>query len=589
MPFDSLMVRALTGELNVMAAGGRVDKIQQPERDQVVLSVYANSKNLRLIIAASGMSPRIYISEEKTENPSAPPMFCMLLRKHLTGARICSFSQPGYERIIIIEFDCINELGEKSKKYLAAEMMGRMANMVLYGEDERIIGCLRRVDFDMSGKRRLMPGMFYRLPPRPDKPDFSDAAMSVLTDIFKEGPPEKEAAKRLGEGLFGLSPLICREVVFRAAKDAAIRQGDLSLQQIQRICDELRVLSDNAEKDLLRPYLLYDALDGKPLDYSVMPIGHYSDLARQQIKSGFSQMISEFYSVRARAESMKKRSADILKAVTTVRSRVARKLEYQRLEHAESKDREMLRRKGDLLMANAHAMAKGMSKVTVSDFYSEGNEEMEITLDMALSPHENAQKYYKDYNRMKNAEVMLVSQIEQGERELVYLESVIHEIESAKSPSELSEISDELADGGYIPSKGRQKKKKQEQTVRPASYRSGEGFVILAGRNNRENDLLTLKAASKSDIWLHAKNIPGSHVIILCGGSEPGDATLTEAAQIAAFHSAASSSSQVPVDYARVRHVKKPQGAKPGMVTYTNYKTAYVTPDEAALDGLRQK
>jgi len=581
VPLDAITLKAVVSELNEALIGAKVDKIHQPDQQTAVLSLRLPRGAARLLVS-TGASPRICLTGEKIENPTSPPMFCMLLRKHLTGAKIRAFSQPGLERIVHIEFDTLDELGDPSKRTLTAELIGRQANLILQGADGRIIDCVRRVDLSARERRQVLPGMFYRPPESRGRVDFRTISRQELRSVLQPldgGVPDE---KRLSSLFMGLSPLVARELLFRASE----KGGD----QLDALIDELSELSERIGRDAFSPVMLVKADGVAPLDYSFMEISQYGSAVLQKRCRSFSEMLDEFYLEKERAERRKKRFHELNRLVSTAQERKARKLALQEEEYMRATDREKLKKYGDLLMAGLHLAEKGVDKVRLPDFYVEGAPEIEVPLDKKLSPQQNAQRYYKNYSRMKNAEAALKMQIGQTERELLYLESVADELERAETASELQDIREELLQSGYLKDKAPKKtaKKPASFCTRPFEYRTSDGFPVLAGRNNRQNEELTLKTAAKGDLWFHTQKIPGSHVILVCDGKTPSDKAKSEAAMIAAYHSRASASARVPVDYTQVRFVKKLPGGKCGMVTYKNFETAIVTPDEKIIGKLKK-
>ena len=583
MPFDAVFLTAVTAELNQTLPGARIDKIQQPERDSVLLSVRSPAAGSRkLLLSASSNHPRIHYTGEKFDNPAQPPMFCMLLRKHLSGGRILSLTQLPMERAVDLCIESADELGELSQKHLMLELMGRNSNLILTGPDGRIVDCLRRVDFEMSEKRQVLPGLFYREPPSQGKLDFRaetrEALLAALADVRLSVSLDRWLCDRYA----GLSPLIGRELSFRAAgqTDADILRSEPDVLA-EALLREFAALTEQ-----FTPTVLYR--DGEAKDFTFRPILHYGDYMTQRSFDSFSALLEDYYSARELAQRMRSRSQSLRKNLTTLHARVLRKLENQRRELESACDRERLRQLGDIVTANLHQIQRGQLRLTAQDFYDPEMREIDISLNPALSPQQNAAKYYKDYNKAKHAERFLTEQIEKGEQEADYLASVLDALDRAETERDVLEIRGELIEGGYLRNPDRKKQIKSAPS-KPLEFRSSDGFPIYVGRNNRQNDLLTAKLAYKTDLWLHTQKIHGSHVIIACGGRPVPDRTVTEAAQLAAWFSQARQGRNVPVDLCPVRQVKKPAGAKPGMVVYENYRTVYVTPDAACVEALKKE
>ena len=573
MPFDAIFLTAVTRELNQELPGARIDKIQQPERDSILLSLRTGAGSRRLLLSASSNHPRIHFTEEKYENPAQPPMFCMLLRKHLSGGKILSLQQLPMERAVDLCVESMDELGQKREKHILLELMGRNSNLILTGEDGRIIDCMRRVDFEMSERRQVLPGLFYREPPGQGKLDLREQTAASLTAEIRSAPAELSLDRFLTDRFAGLSPLIGRELSWQLTGrvDALLGTAEPSALAARLAEAFSGLLQDFVPTLLVR--------EGKPKDFTFRPIGQYEGYMTVRKAESFSRLLDEYYGSRDRAERMRAKSQSLNKAVSTLHSRVLRKLGLQRRELEATYDRERLRQLGDIVTANLHRITRGQARLTAVDFYDPEMREIDIPLNVAVSPQQNAAKFYKDYNKAKNAERILTQQIARGEQEEDYLASVLEALSRAESERDLSEIRAELVEGGYLRDSDRRKKMKVPPS-RPMEFPSCDGFPIYVGRNNRQNDFLTLKAAYKNDLWFHVQKIHGSHVILACGGAKPSDEAITQAASLAAWYSQARQGRNVPVDVCPVRQVKKPAGAKPGMVIYENYRTVYVTPED---------
>ena len=572
MPLDAIFLSALTKELNETLPGARIDKIQQPERDTVLLQLRSQSAgNRRLLLSASPNHPRLHYTEAKYENPAQPPMFCMLLRKHLAGGRVLSLRQLPLERAVELRVESADELGELSEKRLYLELMGRNSNLILTGPDGRVIDCLRRVDFEMSEKRQVLPGLFYREPPAQGKLDFRAENAETIFDALGAVDHPLALDRWIMERWAGISPLIARELAFRCTG-----RTDPDLTALDRpslaagLSRELKALT----ADFVPSCLL---LAGERKDFSFRPIAQYEGYMTQERFPSFSELLDDFYTGRAQAERMRARTQTIHRTLTNQLSRVRRKLANQEKELEATYDRERLRQLGDIVTANLHRMERGQARLSAVDFYDPDMKEIEIPLNVTLSPQQNAAKYYKDYNKAKHAERFLTEQIALGRSEEEYLASVLEALSRAETERDVSDIRAELTEGGYLKQTDRRKQMKLPPS-KPMEFRSSDGFQILVGRNNRQNDLLTAKLAYKTDLWLHVQKAHGAHVIIACAGAQVPDRTITEAAELAAWYSQARQGRNVPVDLCPVRQVKKPAGAKPGMVVYENYRTVFVNP-----------
>ena len=585
MPIDAVFLESLRCELQEQLLACRVDKVQQPERDTILLSMRGPNGGGKLLLTASPNHPRIQLTSLSFENPAQPPMFCMLLRKHLTGGRLVSISQPPLERLVELTFDCIDEMGTPCQKKLILEIMGRNSNLILTGADGRILDCLRRVDFEMSEQRQVLPGLYYHLPPTQGKCSPWDASEQDLLALLGAQKTQKMADSFLLETFGGLSPLLCRELAY-----AVFGQVDLDLSQLTDVQREdaagkLFDAFDQLHTGKRTPVIL--VRDERPWDFTCIPIRQYEGLIAQEPQPSFSALLDTFYAKRDSLERMRQKTQALRKTLTNLHNRTARKLANQQKELEATFDREHLRRLGDIVTANLHPISRGQARLTAVDFYDPEMKEIDIPLNPAISPQQNAAKFYKDYQKAKTAEKVLTEQIAKGEAELSYLASVLDELSRVESERDMQDIRQELTEGGYLRETG-QKKKMKLPASKPMVFRSSDGFEILVGRNNRQNDLLTCKLAQKQDIWLHTQKIHGSHVIIACAPETPPDRTVTEAMQLAAYFSQAREGQNVPVDYTRVKNVKKPAGAKPGMVIYDHYSTAVVTPDAALAEKLRE-
>lgn len=584
MPFDALFLSAVAEELRPILVGSRVDKVQMPARDLVVLQVHGPGGGGRLLLSASPNSPRLHMTAAPLENPAQPPMFCMLLRKHLVGGRITDLRQPPVERLVDLTLDCTDEMGEPVQKHLILELMGRNSNLILCGGDGRVLDCLRRVDFEMSEKRQVLPGLFYQDPPALEKQNPLTATPEALTAALTAVEGQKRFDKWLLDTFGGLSPLVCRELSFQLLGDVEADIGPLSPAEraaaAEALHDRFQTLTASPEPVMLRK-------EGRPWDFSFQPVAQYGDYVEQETFGSFSTLLDGFYAARDHADRMRQKTQALHKSMGNLRDRTARKLEIQRRELAATLDRERLRQLGDIVTANLHAMTRGQTRLTAVDFYDPDMKEIDIPLSPQLSPQQNAARFYKDYNRAKHAEKILTEQIAKGEAELEYVHSILDELARAETERDVAEIRAELVSVGYVRDTDKKKRMKTPPS-KPMEFLSSEGFLIRVGRNNRQNDELTLKQSAKGDLWLHVQKLHGSHVVIACNGVKPGDQTVTEAAQLAAWYSQARESQNVPVDVTNVKQIKKPVGAKPGMVIYHVYSTVYATPSADVPERLKR-
>ncbi len=580
MALDAVCLRAVIEELRPQLLDLRVDKVQQPSRDQVILLLRGSR---RLLLNAGAGSPRIHFTELLRDNPAEPPMFCMLLRKYLVGGRVESLTQPGMERSAELTLRVTDEFGRESRRTLVLEAIGRRSNLILLDEERRIIDCLRRVDSEMSLERQVLPGLFYELPPTHEKRPFTEGDEADFRAALAAANPERPADAFLLDTYFGLSPLVARELVFQAAGDSGKRVYELTEAQETALWQAVLSLRQRVEDGDFQPICLYR--DGKPAEFSYLPIRQYGDLMENREMESFSALMDVFYESREREERTRQRGQDLIRSVTSARDRCRRKLAQQRQEFAKCQDRDQLRISGELITANLYRMERGQTKLTAENYYDPDCREITIPLDPLLTPQQNAAKYYKRYTKARTAEKYLTEQMALAERDEAYLESVLEELRQAETEQDFLDIRAELRENGFLKRSGKEKKELKRAT-KPREFRTSGGWRVLVGRNNRQNDQLTTKTADYRDLWLHTQKIHGSHVILCCQGQAVPEEDLLQAARLAAYFSQAKDSANVPVDCAAVRYVKKPAGARPGMVTYTNARTLYVTPEEAEVKAL---
>ena len=578
MPLDAICLQGVVGELAPQLTGSRIEKIQQPARDQIILLLRGSR---RLFLNAGANQPRIHLTEQLRDNPSQPPMFCMLLRKHLSGGIIESVRQEPLERVVTLTVLASDEMGERSRFTLVWEGMPRRANLILCDRDGRIIDCLRRVDLEAEQDRQVLPGLFYRLPTRQDKRSPLSVTEEEFAALLGRAAPDAPLDGWLLDTFTAISPLVARELTVRAcgSTDAPVSQGSALWDVFSRW---QRAVHENT----FTPTLI--KRNGSLADFTYGPVTQYGTYAETEVYDSFSHLLDDFYEKREQAERVKQKGRDLLKTATTARDRVRRKLAAQEKELAACLDRDHLRICGELITANLYRMERGQSRLTAQNYYDENCADVDIPLDVRLSPQENAARYFKQYAKAKTAEKYLTAQLQRGREELQYLESVLQELAQAESEQDFNDIRTELTDGGYLRGRGK-KQPGFQRASKPREFRSSAGLRILVGRNNRQNDRLTTKDADKRDIWLHTQKIHGSHVILCTGGAEPDEQSLMEAASLAAYFSQAQGSTKVPVDYTPVKFVKKPAGAKPGMVVYTTYQTMLADPDEELVKHLSVK
>ncbi len=572
MPFDGIAVRRLSRELGKRLCGGRIDKIYQPTRFELVLSVRTEEGTVKVLFSASAQNARVSITENTPENPPSPPMFCMLLRKNLSGGKILSVSQPSMERILDIAIEGRNEMGDRVVYHLISEMMGKYSNVVCVDPSGHIVDCIHHVDFKVSAVRTVLPGALYVYPQTEDKSNPLSVTKDEVLRILERAANGEKWCDVILHGFIGFSPLAAREVVFRAFEDSDLYVGEE--RDTERLSSAFCVFRDAvlAESE---PIVLWEK-NGKTADFAAFLPSQYKDAVQVFQKESMISALEEFYAKRDTEERMAVMSASLLKKVKNELARCRKKelLHTAKLKEAAGRDAERI--KGELITANIYRIQKGDRELICENYYEEESPQVTVSLDERLSPSENAERYFNRYRKFQRAEAIVTKELELCRREAEYLESVLLLLEEAENPQSVREIYAELEKTGYIRASGTKKKKEVQLS---APFRTEYmGYEIFIGRNNLQNDRLTMKMSRANDLWLHAKNVAASHVIIKYQGEEFPEEVILRAAEIAAYHSKAKTSPKVEVDYTPVKNVKKPPGAKPGMVTYEHYKTAVVTP-----------
>lgn len=569
MAFDAIVTRAMVKELNDRILLGKIDKIYQPIRDELVINIHTKCGNKRLFASASSNAPRLHFIDYNTANPATPFAFCMLLRKHLSGGRIIAIKQKDCERIIEFSFETLNELGFTLGKKLIFEIMGKHSNIILVDtESGNIVDAIKRVSIDTSRARQVLPGMRYEYPPAQDKIGFDE-----LT--FEEFAALQPSSKIYLNTIGGISPAISRELADRVLNRGK-QEAFESIEAASQIGDTSETTLARASRQEIKPVIYYEDKEcTKPLDYHVMNLSELEESAYSRHFDSMSECIDSFFSGKINSSLVKQRSHDLYKKVQAMYDKAVLKKQKLSEDLISAQDSEYLRLYGEILTANLHAVKPGISKVRLMNYYD--GSEIEIPLDTRFSASKNAQIYFKKYGKSKTAIKEKTSQLKETQADIDYLDSVLSFLDEPGNSDDIEAVRAELVEGGYLrPRKLKGKAIKLKPS--PHRYKSPSGFDILVGRNNKENDLLTLKTASKSDIWLHTKDIPGSHVILKTDGENVTADDIYCAAAIAAWHSKAKSSANVAVDYVPVRYVKKPSGAKPGMVIFTNNHTVYIDP-----------
>lgn len=574
MALDAVAVSALVDELQCLV-GGRVDKVHQPERDEIAVYVRTYDSSYRLVLSASSANPRAHLTEHTKKNPATAPLFCMLLRKHIGSGKITAVEQVGFERIIKISVESYNELGDLTVKYLITEIMGRYSNVILVSEDGTVIDSVKHVDGTVSSVREILPGGVYAPPPPQNKVPLTGFGAD---DTIPFDRPVK-ADKAILSSVAGISPLTAREIVYSVFGTTDVNAADVNTNKAAELKLAVMKLGERVRNKDFSPCIITDNATGKLMEFSAVDIRQYERLASVQSAGSMNEVVDDFYYRRDMHDRMRQKSAGIVKLLNNNIERVSKKLSILERTVKDAENREEYKIKGDLLTANIYRMQEGMKEIEADNFYEPGSAPMKIALDPSLSPSMNAQRYYKKYNKAKTALVEAAKQIEAARADLDYLESTLYIAENAETIEDIDAVKDEMASLGYISRRSKQTRRKAKEKSKPMHFVSSDGFDIYVGRNNTQNDYLTLKFANTSDLWFHTKDIHGSHAVIKLGlDKDVPKNTILEAARLAAYYSQARESAQVPVDYTVIKNVKKPNGAKPGMVIYEGYNTVYVKP-----------
>ncbi len=577
MALDAITLSLLAKELDVELQGARVDKIHQPSKDEIVMHLRKRDGNIKLLISARSGSARVCLTKESFENPQTPPSFCMLMRKYFQGAKFVAANSIKGERIIMLSFTATSEMGDTVSLDLAIELMGRYANIVAINQNGKIIDAMKRVDADASSVRQLLPGLTYKLPPNRDNPNLITESQQVLDKVFSFDAPLNTAFMKNTQGI---GPVIAREIAYRAVGDKEVYAN--YLDEMQK-CTVISVVGQILEYYNHPVYTTVFDADGKPSEFSFMPLLQYGELETKTYES-LNVLLDEYYAKKDKAERLRQKGKDLHKLVQTLTERTQRKQVARQEELLESQDSEKYKIYGELLTANLWQLEKGMKSVKVLNYYT--NEEITIPLDNRLNGNQNAQKYYKEYKKKQTAVKMLTELIKQGEIELEYLKTIFYSVQQAENESELMAIRSELHSTGYIKYyKQRDKKQKPQDFIK---YISSDGFLILVGRNNLQNDKLTMKTARGKDLWFHTKKAPGSHVVVISEGKDIPLKTQNEAAMLAVYHSSLKDSSKVEIDYTFVKNIKKTNDLKPGMVIYDTYESTAITPDMDIINNLKK-
>ena len=589
MSFDGIVTNTVVSELNNTLIGGRVDKVYQPEKDEILIYIRNRGENYRLLISSASNNPRIYLTNITKQNPPEPPMFCMLLRKHLIGGTVLNIKQFGLDRIISIDISSINELGDPSEKSLVIEIMGKHSNIIfLEKETKKIIDSIKRVSFDMSRVRQILPGNDYIFPPNQDKLNPLSSSKSNFFECMQAEKPNTHIYKFFYFNYMGLSPLIGKEICFRSNIDIKRGISTLSELDIETLYENFKKIVDKVNSKDFNP-LYIKSEDGEIAAFYSLDIHMYGEDNKVYLPT-ISEVLDKVYISKDSFDRVSQKSQSIKKSIQVRLDRTINKLSKQSNELIESKDREKYKIYADLISANIHLIDPGLKSVSLANFYDENMAELTIPLNEKVSAPENAQKYYKKYSKLKSRESLLKVQIKETKQEIEYLENVLISIEHSTGVDEIDEIRDELIKEDYIKDTGKDKirrKRKKKKEFKPHHYISQNGFDMYVGKNNLQNEYVTLKLARKDDLWFHVQGMPGSHVIIKKENKDIPDETLEEAALLAAYYSKAKNSSNVSIDYTEKKHVKKMPSSKPGMVIYDNFKTINISPSKVKIEAIK--
>ena len=570
MAFDACMMRCVLWEFSNEFPEAKIEKVLQPQNDEVAFVVHYGKSSRRLVFNVGPNAPRLQLSDITKENPPQAPMFCMLLRKHLLGAKIVGVSQPGFDRIADFTIQAYDEMGYQTTKHVICEIMGKYANLILLDSEYKIISALKVIDFASSSVRQVLPGLKYQIPDMTPKIIPMNATRADFDSALSSFDSAKTAEKFITGTYSGIATQIAREIVYRTAGQLDVPIAEIDTEALYRTIAEWQSRLIN---HAYRPTMATDK-NGKPTDYSYMEIGYLGEAVSYREFDSFSGMMDAYFAERDRLERIHQRAHDIITLINNAEARTHRKLAIQREALLSAEHAEEHKRRGELITANLYRLERGATSFETIDYYDESAPTVTIELDGRLSPSANAQRCFKLYNKAKTAKLVLTEQIALWESELDYLATVRAFLERSECEDDLAEIRDELYNSGYA---SRMKGYKSPRKIKssPYTFKTSGGFTLMVGKNNIQNDKLTFKTASKDDLWFHTKDIPGSHVILITEGEEPGDIDYTEACQVAAYYSQAKGDN-VAVDYTRVRNIKKPQGAKPGFVIYKTNYTAYV-------------
>lgn len=588
MAFDAGMLACMIAEVKALALGARIERVFQPERDEIVLQMRSFEGGKRLLINAGSSNPRFGFTNEQKENPQTPPMLCMLLRKHLQGAKLSDIRQEGFERVVTLEFETRDEMGFDCHRYLVCEIMGKHSNLMLLNDDRCVMAVLHPIDFSTSALRQVLPGMTYELPPPQEKIDPLGVTQEAFWEQWKKAAPERPADKWISTTFLGISAAVAREIVWRTSGET---DTPVTFCRVDKLWESFSGIIEMIRSSSYTPTMILSG--NKPVEYAFCELRHYGSDFEMRAYTSAGQMLDDFFHTRDRENHIRQRAADILRILTNADARLRKKLELQRGELADCEKGEEYKKYADLITANLYQLSRGMREATLTD-YSDYREDgtfgsCTVALNNRLSPSANAQVYYKKYNKSKTARVELAKQIALGEAELRYIDTVFDSLTHAETAADLSEIREELYRSGYASRMKNYALAKKMPTPTVAEFRTSGGYRVLCGKNNLQNEYITHRVAGKNDFWFHVKGMPGSHTVMLTNGDDPPAENFTEAAEIAAFYSKGADGENVEVDYTLVRNVKKPAGGKPGLVIYHTNWSCVVTPNAERIKAMRVK
>lgn len=565
MAFDGITIAALVHEMSEKLVGGHVQKVAQPETDELLLTIKSNRTSYKLQISASASLPLLHLTEQTKQSPLTAPNFCMLLRKHLGGARLLACRQIGLERVIEFLFENLNELGDVVQKSLMIEIMGKHSNIIFIEKDNQIIDSIKHVNSMLSSVREVLPGREYFIPNTLNKCDPLELSVEIWNDVVCRKPTT--VAKALYTSLVGFSASLAQELAYRAKIDGDAPISSLTGNEKSALLDQIRGLLQNTKDGVFQPCIIFH--EGTPVEFGAIPFLRFPDEQRKDYSS-ISEVIETFYGEKDLITRIRQKSTDLRKTVTTILERNYKKLEIQRKQIRDTEKKDRFKVYGELLNTYGYQLQPEDKSLTCIDYYTE--KEVTIPVDSTLSYTENANRYFAKYNKMKRTFEAVTEQMKECRSDVEHLESILTELDIARKEEDLQAIRQELIDSGYMKAKGGRKKNHRMPKSKPLHFISSDGFDIFVGKNNYQNDELTFQVATGNDWWFHAKNMPGSHVILRSQGGEPPVRAFEEAASLAAYFSKGKGSDKVEIDYIQKKHVKKPNGSKPGFVVYyTNY------------------